>query len=117
MSGGKLVSVLCILLISTVSAAAADKLRFWNLTAGTIVELYLAPAGTDHWGLNQCDNDPDKAVDADERLDLAGVAAGRYDAKLVDKAGRHCVVRNIDLKGDGRYAFSISEDDLKQCTK
>jgi hypothetical protein len=63
----------------------AERLRFWNLTAVTITELHLAPAGTDKWEPNQCENDPDKSVDSDERLTITGVEPGRYDIKLQDK--------------------------------
>jgi len=101
----------------TGALGATAKLRFWNLTATAITELYLAPAGTDHYGPNQCLNDPDKAVDADERLALSGVEPGQYDVKLTDKNKRHCVLHNIELKADGPYSFAIGEDDLKACTK
>ena len=105
------------LLVAAASAAAtgAERMRFWNLTAATITKLYLAPAGTDKWGPDQCQNDPDGAVDADERLTLRGIEPGRYDAKLTDKTGRSCIVRNIDVKGGRPYAFSIEEKDLTDC--
>ncbi|MEI9983092.1 MAG: hypothetical protein WDN69_07685 [Aliidongia sp.] len=96
-------------------AAAADKMRFWNTTTHTFVQLYMAKAGTDQWGPNQCENDKDKAVDADERLALTGIEPGRYDVKLVEKSGKSCVLRDIEVKSGGAYAFSIGEEDLKQC--
>lgn len=110
--------VAVLLVVTSVSAAAVgaeQRLRFWNLTAATITKLYLAPAGTDKWGPDQCQNDPDGAVDADERLTLKGIEPGRYDAKLTDRKGRTCVVRNIEVKGGRPYAFSIEEGDLKGC--
>jgi hypothetical protein len=113
-----LVSSLAVILALVASgAAAADKLRFWNVTTSTIVELYLAKAGTNQWGANQCENDKDKTVDADERLNLTGIEPGRYDVKLVEKSGRRCLVRNVEVKAGGPYAFSIAEDDLKDCQK
>ncbi len=108
---------LALCLVAGGPALAAGKLRFWNETAATIVELYLAPAGTTRWSANQCDNDPDKSVDADERLDLAGIEPGRYDVKLKDKTGRHCLVRNVEVKGEGKFAFAIAEEDLRDCEK
>ena len=66
------IAVCAALLATAVGAGAAERLRFWNLTAGTITELSLASAGTTNWGPNQCRNDPDGAVDHDERLDLEG---------------------------------------------
>ena len=97
------------------TASAAERMRFWNLTANTVTELYLAPAGTENWGANQTKNDPDGSVDHDERLTLKGVAPGRYDVKLVDNKGRHCLVRNVEVQGGKPYAFSISEKDLTSC--
>lgn len=110
--------VVAVLLMATVVAAiGAERLRFWNLTAATITKLYLAPAGTDKWGPDQCQNDPDGAVDADERLTLKGIGPGRYDVMLTDKTGRKCVVRDVEVKGGRPYAFSIEESDLKDCRR
>ncbi|HZF33034.1 MAG TPA: hypothetical protein VE914_04475, partial [Candidatus Angelobacter sp.] len=66
----RLILLSLVFLAIGLTANAADKMRFWNLTAEDVDELYLAPAGTDQWGPNQCLNDNDKSVDADERLDL-----------------------------------------------
>ncbi len=74
---------------ATSPASAAERLRFWNLTTVTLVELYLAPAGTTAWGANQCKNDRDGAVDSDERLTIKDVEPGRYDVKLADKDQLH----------------------------
>jgi len=105
------------LLAVSTSARSADRMRFWNLTGTTIAKLYLAPSGTTNWGPNQCANDPDGAVDADERLGLTGVTAGRYDVKLTDRNGRTCVVKDVALEAGKAYAFSLSEADLKDCSK
>ena len=110
-------AVLALWLLLPAGASSAEGLRFWNLTKNTIVELDLAKPGSNAWGANQCLNDSDKSVDPDERLALTGVTPGPYDVKLVDKAGRRCTLRNVELKGEGRYAFSIGEDDLKNCEK
>lgn len=90
-------------------------IRFWNLTSSTITNLQLSPAGKDAWGTNQCANDPDGTVDHDERLRITGILPGRYDVKLANKAGRICIVRNLDIKEDG--IFSIEDKDLKDCGK
>jgi hypothetical protein len=108
--------VLAILLLASAGPGlAAGKLRFWNLTTFTIAELRLAPPGTEAWGANQCENDPDKAVDSDERLALAGIEPGRYDVKLADRKGRTCLVRNVEIVAGRPYAFSISDKDLTEC--
>jgi hypothetical protein len=96
---------------------AADRLAFWNLTASTITNLQMSPAGTEAWSANQCANDPDGGVDADERLKLTGIEPGRYDVKLTQKSGPTCIVRNVEVKSGGRYAFAISEQDLKDCRR
>ena len=99
-------------------ASAAERMKFWNLTSVTLNELSLAPAGTTDWGPNQCLNDAeDKTVEADERLPLKGVTPGHYDVKLGDVNGRHCMVKNVEVKAGGKYAFSIAEKDLTDCTK
>ena len=91
----------------------ADRIRFWNLTANTITEFYLAPAGTDKYGPDQCVNDRDGMVDHDERLRITGVTPGRYDAKFQDKKGRVCVGKNIDVKAGA--IFSIEERQVSNC--
>ena len=105
------------ILAAGLAAYGAERLRFWNLTAETITELYLAPPGSGQWGPNQCLNDPDKGVESDERLTITGVEPGRYDVKLVDKKGRACVMPNVELMAGKPYAFSISEKDVLNCKR
>ena len=112
-----LIPVLFSLLALNSAATAAERLRFWNLTGFTIKELHLAPTGTVDWGPDQCKNDPDGAVDADERLTLKNVVPGHYDVKLMDKQGRSCVVRNVEVQAGKPYAFSLSEKDLTDCSR
>ncbi|MGA7259380.1 MAG: hypothetical protein WCB44_19600 [Stellaceae bacterium] len=112
-----LIPVLFSLLVVSSSATAAERLRFWNLTGFTIKELHLAPTGTTGWGPDQCKNDPDGAVDVDERLTLKNVVPGYYDVKLVDKQGRSCMVRNVEVQAGKPYAFSLSEKDLTDCSR
>ena len=54
-------------------------------------------------------------MDHDERLRLTGIQPGRYDVRLTQKGGRVCTIRDVEVKGDGRYAFSLSDGDLKDC--
>lgn len=96
-------------------AAGAEPLRFWNLTGETVSELRLAPAGSDRFGPDQCVNDRDGEVDNDERLRLTGVEPGRYDVMLRWKTGRRCTVHGVQLRGEGKYAFSLEPKDLKEC--
>jgi hypothetical protein len=100
-----------------IAAWSADRMLFWNLTGTKITRLYLAPAGTTKWSPDQCANDPDGSVDPDERLKLIGLAAGHYDVKVTNAEGRTCVVKNITLESGKAYAFSISESELKDCSK
>ena len=98
------------------SARADDKpTRFWNLTAWTITDLRLAPAGTEKFGPNLCLNDKDGAVDADERLKTPGVATGSYDARVAFKTGRACRAKNLSVV-EGQI-FEIAEKDLLDCSK
>ncbi|WP_158922862.1 hypothetical protein [Acidisphaera sp. S103] len=95
-------------------ASAADRFFLYNLTASTtFTGVYLAPAGSDHWGSNQALNDKDKAVDPSERLQIKGIERGQFDAKIVDKTGRTCIKRAIDLGKD--TTFDIRDNDLKNC--
>jgi hypothetical protein len=113
---GRAVIVAIALVLMASSAAQAQSkrggMRFWNLTLYTLTSLQFSPTGQEKWGPNQCLNDDDKTVDHDERLRITGLSAGRYDAKLIDKIGRICVVKDVEVK-DG--VFSIEEKQLTSC--
>src|SRR3954462_7503413 len=111
----KATGIYALVLTATPALAQGERIRFWNLTAQTITHFYLAPAGTNRYGPDQCANDRDGTVDHDERLRITGLPPGRYDAKLQDKTGRVCVVTNIDIK-DGDV-FPMGERDLTGCRK
>ena len=87
--------------------------RFWNLTRNTIAQLRLAPAGTQDWGPDQCKNDKDGTVEADERLRITGVPSGSYDVKLTDVTRRVCIVRSVRIEAGA--IFAIEEKDLTSC--
>ena len=107
-------SIVLVLTCSTAMAQDRRGTRFWNLTANTVKQFYLSPAGKEDWSPDQCKNDRDGEVDHNERLRITGVQSGRYDAKFVDEKRRVCIVRNVEVK-DGAV-FSIEEKDLKDCT-
>lgn len=96
-------------------AAKKSKMKFWNLTGEDLVELYLAPAGTDKFGDNQTKNDDNNQAEADERLPLIGVTPGKYDVRIKDKGGRTCLVKNVEVKDGGPYSFSLEADQLTDC--
>src|SRR5271168_538511 len=100
-------------LARTARAADGGATRFWNLTGETITHLYLAPTGTTGWGTDQCKNDPDGSVDFDERLRIIGIGSGHYDVKFTDKAGRTCVVKNVEIKAGA--VFSIDKEMAGHC--
>jgi hypothetical protein len=105
-----------LVLLAALPASAAEPLRFWNLTNETVTSLTLAPAGTDQFGPDQCANDRDGEVDHDERLRLTGVKPGKYDVRVgFGKGRRICTVRGVELRGEGRYAFSIEQSELRDC--
>lgn len=107
------------------SAAQADddddkgakkaKMKFWNLTGTDLIEVSLAPAGTDKFGANQANNDDDKIAENDERLPLTEVTAGTYDVRIKDKTGRICIVKSVEVKDSGPYSFSLEADQLTDC--
>jgi hypothetical protein len=108
--------------LSTAHAADDDdrgskkgKMKFWNLTGTDLVEVSLAPAGTETFGDNQAENDDNKVSETDERLPLKGITAGSYDVRVKDKSGRTCIVKNVDVKDTGPYSFSIEADQLTDC--
>ena|SRR5918994_2747485 len=105
-----------VIVLACSAALAQDRrgTRFWNLTANTVKQFYLSPAGKDEWGADQCKNDRDGEVDHNERLRITGVQNGRYDAKFVDERRRMCIVRNVEVKEGA--VFSIEEKDVKDCT-
>jgi len=109
-------SIALIVLTGTIPAHAGEKpIRFWNLTAETISELYLSPAGTTNWGPNQCLNDKDGTVETDEMVTVKDIQPGKYDLKLKDVSGRTCLVRSVTVKAHDN--FSVGEKQLKDCTK
>jgi hypothetical protein len=95
-------------------AATAKDTRFWNLTSSTVTSLELAPAGTSVFGPNQCANDPDGAVDHDERVTVTGVTTGAYDARLKLADGRVCMAKAVRIE-TGK-PFSIEDKDLVGCS-
>ncbi|MCW3473249.1 hypothetical protein [Limobrevibacterium gyesilva] len=98
------------------NAAAADRFFAYNLTTTTdFAGVYLAPAGTEHWGPNQALNDKDKSLDRSERLSLTGIARGKFDVKLVDSKGHICVKRDVDLTRD--LIFEIRDADVASCRR
>ena len=91
-----------VLAILLAGPAMAKDTQFWNLTSSTVKSLELAPAGTSAFGPNQTTNDPDGAVDHDERLKIKGVATGVYDARLKLADGRQCMAKGrADRGGQG----------------
>ena len=104
-----------VLAILLAGPAMAKDTQFWNLTSSTVKSLELAPAGTSTFGPNQTTNDPDGAVDHDERLKIKGVATGAYDARLKLADGRKCTVKGLHVE-DGKV-FSIEEKELVGCSR
>ena len=106
-----LLSALAILLAAP---AIAKDTQFWNLTSSTVKSLELAPAGASTFGPNQTTNDPDGAVDHDERLKIKGVATGAYDARLKLADGRQCTVKGLHVEAG--KVFAIEEKELVDLT-
>ena len=114
MKHASIVAVALVLMVAGAEAQTTKRsgMRFWNLTLYTLTSLQFSPPGQNAWGKNQCENDDDKTVDHHERLRITGLTAGRYDARIIDKIGRTCVVKDVEVK-DG--VFSIEEKQLTSC--
>ena len=111
-----LITALAIALMSSAAHAQIQKrggMRFWNLTLYTLTSLQFSPPGQNAWGKNQCENDDDKTVDHDERLRITGLSPGLYDAKLTDKTGRTCLVKEVEVTSG---VFAIEEKQLADCS-
>ena len=105
-----------VLAILLAEPAMAKDTRFWNLTSSTVKSLELAPAGTSAFGPNQTTNDPDGAVDHDERLKINGrEATGAYDARLKLADGRQCMAKGVQIEAG--KVFAIEEKDLVGCSR
>jgi hypothetical protein len=100
--------------LASPALAAKKGMRFWNLTSETLAEVALAPAGSQTFGPNQCQNDKDGTVDFDEQLSIIGVAPGRYDIRTRDTKGRICLTRNVDVKANA--IVSLRDKDLAECS-
>jgi hypothetical protein len=112
---GGLSATASLLVISAIAYAANNKPQFWNLTAHSITEFYLAPSGTDQWGKNQTVNDADGSIDHNEKLTIVDTPPGTYDLKLKDKTGRECLVKSVVVWTDS--IFSLDENQLAECTE
>jgi hypothetical protein len=106
---------LCFAAVVLAGPAAAKDTRFWNLTSSTVKSLELAPAGTSAFGPNQCANDPDGAVDHDERVKVTGVTTGAYDARLTLTDGRVCMAKAVRIEAG--KPFAIEDKDLVGCSR
>ncbi|MBO0710440.1 MAG: hypothetical protein J2P47_04075 [Acetobacteraceae bacterium] len=95
-------------------SAAAAAFAVYNETTGTeFVGVYLAPENTENWGANQALNDKDHALDTSERLLLKDIGPRRYDVRLVDRKGRSCILKGVDLTRD--RSFEVRDQDLTNC--
>ena len=97
------------------ASAAAKPTQFWNLVSSTVTGLELSKPGANAFGPNQTANDPDGAVDHDERLKITGVKTGAYDLRLTLKDGRICFARRVRIE-EGKV-FSVEDKDLVDCVK
>lgn len=90
-------------------------IKIWNLTASTITDFRLAPAGSPKFGRNLALDDKDKEIDVDERLTLRDIAPGTYDARLQLRNGREC--RVVGLRLEAGEIASVEEKDLVSCLR
>ena len=101
----------CLLFVQSVGEAA-DQVSFLNKTTSSIGELHLAKPNSEIWGPNQLAKGE---VPANEQINLPNVQPGDYDVKVHVKFGPTCIIHKIAVKSG--EPFSISDSDLKECTK
>lgn len=101
--------------LASAAVASGKPPLFWNLISSTVTRLEVSKAGADTFGPNLTANDPDGAVDHDERLKLTGVESGAYDVRLTLKDGRRCLTRDVKIV-EGK-PFSLEDKDLVGCAK
>lgn len=111
-------SILMSALVASCVAMSADaaeppRLKMWNLTPETLVDIRLAPAGSSTFGDNQCANDKDGQVEFDEMVRITRTPPGTYDLRLRDVKGRTCFARRIQVPAEGN--FSVGEKELVDC--
>lgn len=94
-------------------AAEPPRLKMWNLTPETLVDIRLAPAGSSAFGDNQCANDKDGQVEFDEMVRITKTPPGSYDLRLRDVKGRTCFARRIQVPAEGNFA--VGEKELVDC--
>ena len=100
----------CLLFIQSVGEAA-DQVSFLNKTTSSIGELHWqSPTRKSGDQINyqgvRCLN---------EQINLPNVQPGDYDVKVHVKFGPTCIIHKIAVKSS--EPFSISDSDLKECTK
>jgi hypothetical protein len=100
-------SILCTLQAATgLPAAALDRwIEFTNNTRMVIAEIYVSPAGAQHWDVDLLGSD--LLVPASSVLVNIDDAAGcRCDLKTVFDDGTIQVLRNVNVCAAERYAIS-----------
>jgi hypothetical protein len=101
--------------VAVEGAFGADRFSGFNETTSTVfVEVYLRPQGVATWGPNLALNDKDKVWDSGERLAITGLSPGIFDLKVIDRSGRACIKRGVDLTRD--RTFELRDGDLGGCT-
>jgi hypothetical protein len=108
------VSLVAVALLQVGHAAAADRFFLYDMTTSTVFTgVYFARPGTEAWGANQALNDKDHELDPSERLALKDLTRSVYDLKLVDRKGRTCIRRAVDLNKE--TTFEVHDSDLTEC--
>ncbi|MDE2577306.1 MAG: hypothetical protein KGL46_00735 [Hyphomicrobiales bacterium] len=102
--------------IAALPALGGEKpMRIWNLTSSPIVDLRLAPQGSQAFSADLTKRDKDGEIEHDERLVLGDMTPGDYDARVKLKDGRACSLAGLRLTA-GKVT-AIEESNLENCAK
>lgn len=79
--------------------AQAGKLAINNGTGAAIHQIFVSPIDLDQYGPDLLKG---TVVKAGENFPLTGLQNGLYDMKIVDEAGKPCILNDVDF-----FQFSI----------
>lgn len=90
--------------------AIAATIDIENHSSWEIHEIYFAPSSQENWGDDHLGK---KVLKPGMTLTLKGVAAGKWDVRLVDEDEDECIVKDQQISTSDK--FSIDDDDLLGC--
>ncbi len=90
--------------------AFAANVEVENRSSWDIHEIYFSPSSQEDWGEDHLGR---HVLEHGMRLSLSGVAAGRWDIRLVDEDEDVCVLENVRISASETWV--VTDDDLLAC--